>query len=288
VDGTVSAPGLSFSSEVNSGLFRAAANDVRLSVNSAAAQVWVGTRSLIGRIVDSTNAKFQVESSADSYLLELANTTAAQFGGVYLKSNDRTFTLQMRSSTNASGEGLIFDVSATTVPYSFRVNTVEAIGLTSGATPNVRVANTLLLSSAGTATNLSIIGTANRLDMYGGSSGWRVMSTGGTNTNLSLTDGGTLTVRTQVDCPIFNSTSARKYKTDIKSVDVLELLKDVKLRSYVLKGHGRRVGLVADEAPRAVRSGQEHIDLYGLAAVGAAGAAALLSRLERLETHVGL
>lgn len=42
-DGTISAPGMSFTSEVNSGIYRAATNDVRLSINSTLIMKWVST-----------------------------------------------------------------------------------------------------------------------------------------------------------------------------------------------------------------------------------------------------
>lgn len=281
--GSAASPSLNITGDVNTGLYSGGADIIGVTTGGVSRQVWLANgRSLVGRTVDSGNATFQVESNADSNLLELKNTAAASFGGLLLSSNDRTFSILQYSSTHANAGKVFLDTNGS-ADVEHRVNGVAAVKMESnGGTPIIRAMNGVWFSSSATATTYVAYKNGTQLDIIGGTSGFRVVNVGNTNANLTVTDAGAVSARTSLSAPIIDATSHAKFKQSIEYVTALDIIKDIRLRRYELKAVPgvKRLGFIYDELPEILRSGDEAVSLYGIASTALAGVAELTQILK--------
>lgn len=280
--GAAATPSLYFTGDSNTGLYSGGADILGISTGGVARQMVLADGTvLFGRTTDNTLAMVQVESSAESTLATFQNTAAASFGSIRVMSNDRTLWITQTSTTHASTGAAILSTD-NTQDLLFQNNAVTVLSLKYAAgTPTVTVANQLLFG-AGTVTSMALHGTANQLIAYGGSSGFLVKSSGGVNTNLTVTDAGAVTARTSLASPIIDATSHRKYKREIEDVSALEIINNIRLHRYELAAvPGKKlIGFIHDELPESLRSGEEAVSLYGIAATALAGVAELTQLLK--------
>lgn len=109
VAGSVSAPGLSFVSEANSGFYRASAGDIRMALNSA--EAWRVTSAgfrvpaditlAAGNIIPSTAGK-GIDFAAQTATAATGAATTAEIFGHY---EEGTWTPNLWDSSNSSSEG---------------------------------------------------------------------------------------------------------------------------------------------------------------------------------------
>lgn len=93
--------------------------------------------------------------------------------------------------------------------------------------------------------------------------------TAGINSDINITcnTGGQVRANCAFNGTAFNTTSARKFKENIRdfSESVLEKVKNTPVRKYKLKSDGRQhIGLILDEAPEELRADEEHLQVYDM------------------------
>lgn len=136
IAGSVSAPGLSFASEANSGFYRASAGDIRMALNSA--EAWRVTSAgfrvpaditlAAGNIIPSTAGK-GIDFAAQTATAATGATTTAEIFGHY---EEGTWTPNLWDSSNSSSESQAYNSqSGTYTRIGRQVHCVGSMILTS-------------------------------------------------------------------------------------------------------------------------------------------------------------
>jgi hypothetical protein len=237
-DGTAAAPGLAFTSDLNTGLFRVGADQIAISTGGtsrlAVSTTAVSSTLAVG-VGTASPAQLLHVSGSGTQAIRLENTLGTGNVNLELKLTNGTFTTGLNSTS------IYYDDTAGRV-YAWYQNSAERMRLDTSGRLLVGTSSTLL---GLTSSTLHVNGAQAAVFVgNSGSAGNQVLYVQHTNTSgdnlfiefgteASLTTRGSIDYNRAAGLVRYNATSDRRLKSAIQpATSAVDLLSSIQVRSY--------------------------------------------------------